>query len=86
MLTVYQVSVNDILVAVEAAKQGVTVGEDTVSGLMFADFFVGISETSEGLQKQYENALKYARKWIVTSERQRVGGSRMQRRSEPGSN
>ena len=25
-------------------------GEDTVSGLMFADDFVGISETPEGLQ------------------------------------
>ena len=29
-------------VAVEEAKQGVTMGEDTVSGLMFADDFVGI--------------------------------------------
>ena len=40
-----------MIVAVEAAKQGVTVREDTVSGLMFADDFVGISETPEGLQK-----------------------------------
>ena len=43
--------INELIVAVEAAKQGVTVG-DTVSGLMFADDFVGISETPEGLQKQ----------------------------------
>ena len=32
---------------VAAAKQGVTVGEDTLSGLMFADDIVGISETPE---------------------------------------
>ena len=33
------------------------VGEDAVSGLMFADDFVGISETPEGLQKQIEKVL-----------------------------
>ena len=48
---------NNMTVAVEAAKQGVTVGEDTVSGLMFADDFAGISETPEGLQKQIEKTL-----------------------------
>ena len=46
-----------MIVATEAAKQRVTVGEDTVSGLMFADGFVGISQTPEGLQKQIEKAL-----------------------------
>ena len=35
-------------------------GEDTVSGLMFADDFVGISETPEGLQKQIEKSLETA--------------------------
>ena len=56
-----------MIVAVEAAKQGVTMGEDTVSGLMFADDFVGISETPEGLRKQIEKALEYTRKWRVTA-------------------
>ena len=32
---------------------------------MFADDFVGISETPEGLQKQTEKALEYTRKWRV---------------------
>ena len=42
--------------------------EDTVSRLMFADDFVGISETPEGLQKtQKENVLEYTRKWRVTA-------------------
>ena len=48
----FRVDMNYMIVAVEAAKQGVTMGEDTVSGLMFADDFVGISETPEGRQKQ----------------------------------
>ena len=38
-----------------------------VSGLMFADDFVGISDAPEGLQNQREKALQYARKWGVTS-------------------
>ena len=53
--------------AVEAAKKGVTMGEDTMSGLMFADDFVGISETPEGLQGQIEKAIEYTRKWRVTA-------------------
>ena len=53
--------------AVEATKQGVKVGEDTVLGLMFADGFVGLAETPEGLQKQIEKALEYTRKWRVTA-------------------
>ncbi|MEP2874451.1 MAG: reverse transcriptase domain-containing protein [Hyphomicrobiales bacterium] len=63
----FKIYINDLIVAVEAARQGVTVGEDTVSGLMFADDFVGISETPEGLQKQIEKALEYTRKWRVTA-------------------
>ena len=46
---------NDLTVAVGAAKQGVTAGEDTVSGLMIADDFVvsskdlrRITETNRG--------------------------------------
>ena len=50
----FKVYINGMTLAVEAAKQGVTMGEDPVSGLMFADDFVGISETPEGLQKQIE--------------------------------
>ena len=38
-----------------------------VSGLMFADDFVGISGTAEGLQEQIEKALEYTRKWRVTA-------------------
>ena len=63
-------SIIDVMIraAVEAAKQGVKVGEDMVSGIMFADDFVGIAETPEGLQKkQIEKALEYTRTWGVTA-------------------
>ena len=46
-----------MIVAVEALMEGVTVGEETVSGLTFANNFVAISRTPEGLQKQIEKAL-----------------------------
>ena len=36
-------------------------GEDTVSGLMYAEGFVGMSETPEGMQEQVEKAQEYAR-------------------------
>ena len=62
----FKICINDLIVADEAANQAITVGEDMVSGLMFADEFVGISETPEGLQKQTEKALEYTRKWRVT--------------------
>ena len=48
-----------VMIDVEAATQGVTMGEDTVLGLLSADDFVGILETPEGSQKQIEKALKY---------------------------
>ena len=47
---IFKVCINDMIVAVEATKQGVTMGEDTVSGLMLADDMVGMSEAAEGLQ------------------------------------
>ena len=43
----FKVFIDDMIVAVEAAKQGVTVGGDTVSGLMFAYGFVGVPGTPE---------------------------------------
>ena len=41
----FKAYINDMIVAIAEAKQEVTVGEGTVSGLMFADDFAGISET-----------------------------------------
>ena len=38
-----------------------------MSGLKFADDFMGISETPEGLEKQIERVLEYTGKWRVTA-------------------
>ena len=46
-----RVHINDMRVGVEAAKQGATMGEDSVSGLMFADDFVGISKHPKDCSK-----------------------------------
>ena len=50
--TLFKVSINDLIVVLESAQQGVKVGDDMVSGLMFADDFVGISGEQ---QKDYRN-------------------------------
>ena len=65
--TLFKVIINDLILAIESAQQGVKVGGDMVSGLMFAGDFVGISGTAEGLQEQIEKALEYTRKWRVTA-------------------
>ena len=64
---IFEVHLVDLIVAVEAATQGDTVAEDTVSGLMCSDYSVGISETLEVLRKQAEKALEYTRKWRMTA-------------------
>ena len=65
--TLFKVFINDLILAIESAQQRVKVGDDMVSGLMFADDLVGISETAEGLQEQIEKVLVYTRKWRVTA-------------------
>ena len=65
--TLFKIFIDGLIIAIEGAKQGVKVGQDMVSGLMFADDVVGISDTSEGLQNQIEKALEYTRKWRVTA-------------------
>lgn len=50
--TLSKVLINYMIIEIEAANRGVKVGEDTVSGFMVADDFVGISEAPEGLQKR----------------------------------
>ena len=51
----------------ETVKRRGKVGEDTVSELMFADDFVSLAKTPEGLQKQIDKVLEYTRKWRVTA-------------------
>lgn len=52
--TLFTILTNKLIKAKEAVTQGVKVGEDSISGLMFANDVVGTSEIPEGLQKQVE--------------------------------
>ena len=45
----FKICIIDLIVAVEAAQQGVRVGDDTVSRLMFADGFVGMPVMANGM-------------------------------------
>lgn len=53
--------IDDTIVAAEAAMQGVKVGEEEVSGLIFGDDFVGVSDTPERLHKQVDKATENTR-------------------------
>ena len=64
----FKASIDDLIAAIEAVKQGVMLGEETTSGLMFSDDFVGKSEIMAGLQKRREKALEYCRKWGGTAD------------------
>ncbi|CAB1118469.1 unnamed protein product [Ectocarpus sp. CCAP 1310/34] len=63
--TLFQVSIDHLLEVVEAVRQGVKVGdtETSVSGMLFADDFVGMSDTPEGLQLKIDAAKKFTDKW-----------------------
>ena len=65
--TLFQIFINDMLKVVEAVGEGVEVGDHSVSGLLFADDFVGMADTPEGLQKQIDAALKFTRKWRLSA-------------------
>lgn len=54
----FQVFINDLLKVVKAVGQGSEVGDTSVSGMLFADDFVG----PEGLQRQIDAAKEFADK------------------------
>ncbi|CAB1115185.1 unnamed protein product [Ectocarpus sp. CCAP 1310/34] len=67
--TLFQVFINDLLEVVDAVRKGVRVGDTatSVSGMLFADDFVGMSDTPEGLQLQIDAAKKYTDKWSLSA-------------------
>ena len=48
--------IQHLTLAIESTHQGIKVGNDMESGLMFADDFLGILGTVEWLQEQIEKA------------------------------
>ena len=51
----FKVLIIDLMVAIGAVQQGVKVGDEMLSGLMFAVDFVGVSGTAAGLQEQQQD-------------------------------
>ena len=60
----FSVFINGLLVAVEQAGLGIELSDGgRVGGLLFADDFVGVSESGEQLQRVIDVVHSYCRKW-----------------------
>ena len=60
----FSVFINALLVAVEQAGLGIELSHGgKVGGLLFADDFVGVSESGEQLQRVIDVVHSYCRKW-----------------------
>ena len=60
----FSVLINDLLKEVEKAKLGIELSNgERVGGMLFADDFVGVCGSKEGLQKLIDVVHKYCNKW-----------------------
>ena len=60
----FSVSINDLLIEVEKAGLGVQLNNGkSIGGLLFADDFVGMSDSSENLQKLIDVVHKFCNRW-----------------------
>ena len=60
----FSVFVNDLLKEVEQTELGIQLSSGkTVGGMLFADDFVGISDSKESLQKLLDVVYSYCSKW-----------------------
>ena len=60
----FQYSFNDLLKEVEQTGLGIQLSSGkTVGGMLFADDFVGISDSKESLQKLLDVVYSYCSKW-----------------------
>ena len=60
----FLVFINDLLKEVEQAKLGIQLSSGkTVGGMLFADDFVGVSDSKESLQKLIDVVYSYCIKW-----------------------
>ena len=60
----FSVFINDLLKEVEQAELGIQLSSGkTVGGMLFADDFVGVSDSKESLQKLIDVEYSYCSKW-----------------------
>ena len=62
--TLFSVFINDLLKDVEQAELGIQLSSDKrVGEMLFADDFVGVSDSRESLQKLIDMVHRYCNKW-----------------------
>ena len=62
--SIFSVSIRDLLKEVEKAELGIHLGDGgRIGGMLFADDFVGLSDTKEQLQKLIDVVYSYCSKW-----------------------
>ena len=60
----FSVFINDLLKEVEQAELGIQLSSGkTIGGMLFADDFVGVSDSKESLQKLIDVVYSYCSKW-----------------------
>ena len=64
VLFIFSVFINDLLKEVEQAEFGIQLSSGkTFGGMLFADDFVGVSDSKESLQKFIDVVYSYCGKW-----------------------
>ena len=62
--TLFFIYINGLLCEIEKCPElGVKFSENTMSGLLFADDFVGLAETGSALQKLIDIVHNYSKRW-----------------------
>ena len=64
--TLFAVFINDLANEINMTQCGVSVSEQMISLLMYADDIILISDSQEGLQKQLDTLNKWSTKWSLS--------------------
>ena len=62
-LILFSIFINDLLKEVEKAELGIQLECGKIVGMLFADDFVGVSDSKEQLQKLIDVVYSYCSKW-----------------------
>ena len=82
----FSVFINDLLIEVEEAGLGVQLNNGkSIAGLLFAEDFVGISDSSENLQKLIDVVHKFCNRWRLKANVSKCAEVVFSRSKVPGS-
>ena len=63
--TLFAIYVNDLIEEIKELNQGINIGNEMISALLYADDIVLLAETEEGLQKQLKHLHGWCMKWRI---------------------